>query len=70
MRISITTDDGEVIEIIESRDIGDLSKPLAKAAIIETIIRAQKIDGEKNKPASRKRRPYRTEFPTDNVYSR
>jgi DNA-binding response OmpR family regulator len=37
MKIIISTDDGEVIEIIRGEDIGDLSKPMARADLLSTI---------------------------------
>ena len=37
MKINITTDTGEVLEVIEAQDIGDLDKPLARTDLMTTI---------------------------------
>lgn len=37
MRITVTTDEGEVVQIFTDNAIGDLSKPLARADAIEQI---------------------------------
>lgn len=39
-RITVTTDQGVLIEVIDAEDIGDLDKPLARQALIETIANA------------------------------
>jgi hypothetical protein len=51
-RITITTDDGEVIEMIDGDDMGDLSKPLAQQDLLHDVVEAvekarKKEDAEK-----------------------
>jgi hypothetical protein len=48
MKITITDDDGTVLEVIEAEDIGDLSKPLAAADVLETIRRAQRNEARRD----------------------
>lgn len=36
-RITITTDQGKVVEVLDRDDIGDLTKPLARAHVISEI---------------------------------
>lgn len=44
MRITLTTDAGEVLEIIPADEIGDLEKPMGREALIEQIAQQWRID--------------------------
>jgi hypothetical protein len=48
MKINLTTDQGEVLDIIDvDNEIGDLTKPLPQAELLERILSAVKQEGLK-----------------------
>jgi hypothetical protein len=46
MKVSITTDDGEVVEVLTKKDMGNLDKALARSHLMGEIFEAIKRAGQ------------------------